>query len=489
MTVFADKIFPVPMGIAVEEHYDKDGKYTGCRVFVGNSPEPAGAGRHRRRRQGRQALPAADRLRRRRLRPRRPRHGPRASTASSTSPTATAAARSSPTSRSGSRTSTWSTRAGRHVKSDQLANTLRVNRDGTEFEVICDRQRNNYETSAERLRQHLHQRQRRRRQPRLPRHLGDGRRPLRLPDPRQPPALGRGRARQRRPSSSAPATAARAGSWSTRARLLPEAYFGRSARGRRRHPSGQLLPDHPQGRRVPHRLQGASWPATTPGSARSTPAPPPTARSSWPTGTTPASAATPSATRRPAGSTGSLRRGAKPRRAKPDFGSIAGLIEALKSPNIATHDAARRGLIARGDEALGSPAQADPPGDARRGRPGDLDGLGHAGFAGPGHDRRRRWSSTPRRSTTATPGSASWPSASSAATAARTGPSSTQNPDAKKPAAALANLDLLAAAGRRPRPGRPPRADPGPPQPADRPGRRRPAEARRLVGRPGPLVP
>ena len=29
VTVFADKIFPVPMGIAVEEHYGKDGKYHG----------------------------------------------------------------------------------------------------------------------------------------------------------------------------------------------------------------------------------------------------------------------------------------------------------------------------------------------------------------------------------------------------------------------------------------------------------------------------
>jgi len=39
VTVFADRIFPVPMGIAVEEHYDKGGKYQGCRVFVGNSPD------------------------------------------------------------------------------------------------------------------------------------------------------------------------------------------------------------------------------------------------------------------------------------------------------------------------------------------------------------------------------------------------------------------------------------------------------------------
>ena len=37
-------------------------------------------------------------------------------------------------------------KSGRHVWTDQLANTLRVNRDGTQFEIICDRQRNNYET-------------------------------------------------------------------------------------------------------------------------------------------------------------------------------------------------------------------------------------------------------------------------------------------------------------------------------------------------------
>ena len=41
-------------------------------------------------------------------------------------------------------------KSGRHVSSDQLANTLRVNRDGTQFEIICDRQRNNYETSVNR---------------------------------------------------------------------------------------------------------------------------------------------------------------------------------------------------------------------------------------------------------------------------------------------------------------------------------------------------
>lgn len=38
-TVFADNIFPVPMGIAIEEHWSKDGKYEGAKVFVGNSPD------------------------------------------------------------------------------------------------------------------------------------------------------------------------------------------------------------------------------------------------------------------------------------------------------------------------------------------------------------------------------------------------------------------------------------------------------------------
>ena len=38
-------------------------------------------------------------------------------------------------------------KSGRHVSSDQLAHTLRVNRDGTQFEILADRQRNNYETS------------------------------------------------------------------------------------------------------------------------------------------------------------------------------------------------------------------------------------------------------------------------------------------------------------------------------------------------------
>ena len=38
VTIFADDIFPVPLGLAVEEIW-KDGKQTGTRVYIGNSPD------------------------------------------------------------------------------------------------------------------------------------------------------------------------------------------------------------------------------------------------------------------------------------------------------------------------------------------------------------------------------------------------------------------------------------------------------------------
>ena len=171
-------------------------------------PRPARPRRHRRRRQGRQALPAPDRLRRDRLRPRRPRDGPRARRQALLHPRRRLLL--GPAGPLGARPQNFDVidKSGRHVSSDQLANTLRVNRDGTQFEIIADRQRNNYETALELVRQRLHLRQRRRRQPRQPRDLGDGRRPLRLPDPRHRPATGARTRPGPSPSSSAPATAA-----------------------------------------------------------------------------------------------------------------------------------------------------------------------------------------------------------------------------------------------------------------------------------------
>ncbi len=147
VTVFADRIFPVPMGIAVEEHYDKDGKYTGMPRLRRQQPRPARARGHRRRRQGRQALPALDRVRRHRLRPRRARHGAGPRRQALLHPRRRLLLGPARPLRAAAELRRRSTRAGRHVWTDQLANTLRVNRDGTQFEIICDRQRNNYETS------------------------------------------------------------------------------------------------------------------------------------------------------------------------------------------------------------------------------------------------------------------------------------------------------------------------------------------------------
>jgi putative membrane-bound dehydrogenase-like protein len=145
--VFADNVFPVPMGIAVEEHHDKAGKYTGCRVFVGNSPDllvledtdgddkadkryplltgfggiDSDHGVHG------MALGLDGKL--------YFSHGDGCCSVQHDH---------------SERVQNFDVidKSGRHVSSDQLANTLRVNRDGTQFEIICDRQRNNYETSV-----------------------------------------------------------------------------------------------------------------------------------------------------------------------------------------------------------------------------------------------------------------------------------------------------------------------------------------------------
>ena len=146
VTVFADRIFPVPMGLAVEEHYGKDGKYQGCKVFVGNSPDllvledtdgddkadkryalltgfggiDSDHGVHG------MVLGLDGKL--------YFTHGDGCCTVENGTDV-------------GARNFNVVDKSGRHVWSDQLANTLRVNRDGTEFEVLADRQRNNYETS------------------------------------------------------------------------------------------------------------------------------------------------------------------------------------------------------------------------------------------------------------------------------------------------------------------------------------------------------
>ena len=145
MTVFADRIFPVPMGIAVEEHYDKDGKYQGCRVFVGNSPDllvledTDGDDKADKRYPLLTGFGGIDSD-----------HGVHGMVLGLdgklyfTHGDGCCSVQHDHSERP--QNFDVVDKSGRHVSTDQLANTLRVNRDGTQFEIICDRQRNNYET-------------------------------------------------------------------------------------------------------------------------------------------------------------------------------------------------------------------------------------------------------------------------------------------------------------------------------------------------------
>jgi len=145
MTVFADRIFPVPMGIAIEEHYSKDGEYAGCRVFVGNSPDllvledTDGDDRADKRYPLLTGFGGIDSD-----------HGVHGMVLGLdgklyfTQGDGCCSVQKDKSERQ--QNFDVIDQSGRHVSSDQLANTLRVNREGTEFEVICDRQRNNYET-------------------------------------------------------------------------------------------------------------------------------------------------------------------------------------------------------------------------------------------------------------------------------------------------------------------------------------------------------
>jgi len=145
VTVFADRIFPVPMGIAVEEHYDKNGKYQGCRVFVGNSPDllvledTDGDDKADKRYPLLTGFGGIDSD-----------HGVHGMVLGLDGKLYFSHGDGccSVQHNHSERQQNFDVidKSGRHVSSDQLANTLRVNRDGTQFEIICDRQRNNYET-------------------------------------------------------------------------------------------------------------------------------------------------------------------------------------------------------------------------------------------------------------------------------------------------------------------------------------------------------
>ena len=145
MTVFADKVFPVPMGLAVEEKWSKEGKYLGCKVYVGNSPnilvleDTDGDDKADKRYPLLTGFGGVDSD-----------HGVHGMTLGVdgklyfTHGDGCCSVQQDKSERA--QNFDVVDKSGRHVSSDQLANTLRVNRDGTQFEILADRQRNNYET-------------------------------------------------------------------------------------------------------------------------------------------------------------------------------------------------------------------------------------------------------------------------------------------------------------------------------------------------------
>jgi putative membrane-bound dehydrogenase-like protein len=145
VTVFADRVFPVPMGIAVEEHHDGAGRYTGCKVFVGNSPDllaledTDGDDKADKRYPLLTGFGGVDSD-----------HGVHGMVLGLDGKLYFSHGDGccSVQHNHSERQQNFDVidKSGRHVWTDQLANTLRVNRDGTQFEIICDRQRNNYET-------------------------------------------------------------------------------------------------------------------------------------------------------------------------------------------------------------------------------------------------------------------------------------------------------------------------------------------------------
>ena len=196
VTVFADRIFPVPMGIAVEEHHDKDGKYTGCRVFVGNSPDllvledTDGDDKADKRYPLLTGFGGVDSD-----------HGVHGM--------ALGLDGKLYFTHGDGCCSVQHDHSERQQNFDVIDNggPSRLDRPARQHDARQSRRhavRDHLRPPAQQLRdvlellrQHVYKRQRRRRQSRLPGDLGDGWRPLRLPHARQPAALGRGGPGQR----------------------------------------------------------------------------------------------------------------------------------------------------------------------------------------------------------------------------------------------------------------------------------------------------
>ena len=342
VTVFADHIFPIPMGLAVEERTARTANTRGLRVYVGNSPDilvfedtdgddkadkrsvlltgfggvdsdhgvhgmTLGPRRqallHPRRRlllvrgEGRLA-------RRPELRRRRRLGAPR-----------------------------QLVEPGQHPPGESRRDRVR-DPGRPPAEQLRDQ--------PERLRQRLHLRQRRRRQPGLPGDLGHGRRLPTATGPPGAPATGAKKSRATSPSSSGPATAAPAGSWSTKARSCPaEAYKGClfEADAGTRQINFFPIERHGSSFRTDYKvLLGSDDPWFRPVDMTAAPDGSVFVADWYDAGVGGHSFRDQD--------TGRIYRvapkGSKPSVAKPDFATIPGLIALLKSPVVATQDAARR---------------------------------------------------------------------------------------------------------------------------------------------------
>jgi len=348
VTVFADNIFPVPMGLAVEERYDENGEYLGCRVFVGNSPDllvledTDGDDKADKRYPlltGFGGLDSDHGV-----------HGMMLGLDGKLYFThGDGCCSVQPDNSERKQNFDVTDKSGRRVSTDQLGTILRVNRDGTEFEVVCDRLRNNYEVCQTAF-GHLFSSD----------NDDDGRGGCRVvwamdgsdngyQTPGSPRHWGEDVAGTV-PKLVGTGNGSPTGIMAYEGRLLPDAYFGglfEADAGTRQINFFPLTREGAAFRTEYKVLLGCddAWfrpvdvCASPDGSVFV---------ADWYDSAVGGHAFADQ-------TTGRIYRvapkGHQPSVVQPDFATIPGLIEALQSPNVVTQDAARRSLIARGDEA------------------------------------------------------------------------------------------------------------------------------------------